>query len=278
MTYRTILVQLDGETSPVRYEIAAALAARTGGHVSACYLKTTLINQYNAIGAIGFLPPEDLNQMIREVDQGQMEASAKATAVAARLAAAAGVGFESRVISGDTPDAMIAAARCADLTILPPPSASPAYNVHASAVEVAMACGGPVLVTPRNASSPRIGDRVLVAWDGGREAARALRDALPLLAPNAVVEVRMAGHGDDHDRKADDLAARLERLGCAVNVVFADLRETRIGEWLKSEAKAADCDMIVMGLYGHARVEEFVLGGVSRQMLHEPALPLLISH
>jgi nucleotide-binding universal stress UspA family protein len=74
------------------------------------------------------------------------------------------------------------------------------------------------------------------------------------------------------------LRRRLEDRGLTVNVVVAAHQGDHVADWLRDEARQAGCDLIVMGLYGHTRVREFVLGGVSRSMLHEPVLPLLISH
>jgi len=138
--------------------------------------------------------------------------------------------------------------------------------------------GGLPALAVRRGAPPAIGARALVAWNGGREAARALRDALPLLADGAAVEVRMAHPNPDEGDPAQGLRRRLEGLGLKVNVVVAAHPEERISDWIRDEAKRTGCDLIVMGLYGHTRMREFVLGGVSRGMLHDPPLPVLISH
>ena len=278
MTYRDILVQIDAEAGPARYAIAAELASRGRGAVTGVYLQTTLINQYNNISAIAYLPPLDLDRIIREHNEGQAAAAARSAAQLATTAKARDAQCATRVIGGDSPDDLIAETRRADLVILAPPSSAPAYNVHASPVDVCLAGGGPVLVVPDTWSGDRVGARPLVAWNGAREAARALRDALPLFEAGATVEVRIAR---PKDSLADDAAAirqHLERHGLRANVVNIVDDGRSIGDWLRSEAMAAGCDMIVMGLYGHARMQEFVLGGVSHTMLHAPGLPLLISH
>jgi len=279
MLYRDIVVQTDTAVAKGRYEIAASLAARGVGRVEGVYLKTSLIFQYNSIDRIAWLPPEDLNQLVRDHNAAQDRVAEAAGAALSAIAKRAGVACELEVVSGDTPDAMVARARGADLVVMPPPTAAPPYNVHASAVEVGMAAGGPVLVVPDGLASTTIGSRVLVAWNGGREAARALRDALPLLADGATVELRMAHPSpyDDPDPAAR-VRARLQRRGFTVNAVVASHTGERVGEWLKDEARSANCDLVVMGLYGHTRVREFVLGGVSRAMLHQPPQPVLLSH
>ena len=278
MAYSDIVVQLDVAASSHRYQIAAQLAARAGGHVAGVYLKTSLINQYSNIGSIGYLPPVDLDLMIREHNQAQDDNAAKASAALAAAAKAAGVACEWRTVSGDAPTDLVAEARRADLVVLPPPASAPAFSVDASAVDITLGAGGPVLVVPETGAPAQIGHRVLLAWNGSREAARALRDALPLMADGAVVEVRMARPKDADDHEPQALRRHLERHGLAVNLVSVVDEGQSIAAWLRAEAARTDCDLMVMGLYGHARLQEFVLGGVSRDMIHAPSIPLLLSH
>ena len=278
MAYSDIVVQLDVAASSHRYQIAAQLAARADGHVAGVYLKTSLINQYSNIGSIGYLPPVDLDLMIREHNQAQDDNAAKASAALAAAAMAAGVACEWRTVSGDAPTDLVAEARRADLVVLPPPASAPAFSVDASAVDITLGAGGPVLVVPETGAPAQIGHRVLLAWNGSREAARALRDALPLMADGAVVEVRMARPKDAGDQEPEALRRHLERHGLAVNLVSVVDEGQSIAGWLRAEAARTGCDLMVMGLYGHARLQEFVLGGVSRDMIHAPSIPLLLSH
>jgi nucleotide-binding universal stress UspA family protein len=277
MAYKDILVQIDAAASPLRYEIAAGLAARAGGHLTGVFLKTTLINQYNNIGTVGFLPPEDLNRLIKENNEGQDQDAAKSADTLKKAAAVAKAECDWRVVGGDIPDDLISLAQTADLVVLPPPAPNPAYSVHASAVDICLA-GCPVLLTPAEVAKTMVGEKALVAWNGSRESARALRDALPLLAPGAAVEVRIARPRDSIRDDSANLKAHLQRQGFTANVVVIEEGHGNVGDWLKAEAAKTGCDLIVMGLYGHTRLREFVLGGVSREMLHNSPLPLLISH
>lgn len=277
MAYKDILVQLDSPASQARYELAAQIAARGGGSVTGLFLKTTLINQYNNIGTIGYLPPADLNDLIQQNSQAQDDAAAKAFAALEAAAAAAKVACGARTLSGDTCDELVAEARRADLVVLPPPVKDVAYNVHASAVEAALGSGGPVLIVPEGLKGGVLGERVLVAWNGSREAARALRDAVPLLAPGAAIDVvAVTNEAPAEDLKA--VAAHLERDGFKAKAVTVAEDHRSTAETLSDAAVKAGCDLIVLGLYGHNRMREFVLGGVSREMVHVPPLPLLMSH
>lgn len=277
MAYKDILVHIDTARSEGRYRIAAHLAARAGGCVSGVYLRTTLINQYVNIGSIGYLPPDDLDRLIKEHNEGQDHDARAAGEALTAAAQAAGVAAEWVAVDGDTPDALIARARRADLTVLPSPSANPPYSAHGSAVDVALGGGGPVLVTPDALTQTTIGRQVLIAWNGSREAARALRDALPLFATDAVVNVLTVRPKGAELTPDAELRRHLERLGLNPRLtVVSDEAEAQV--LIERQARAIGADLIVMGLYGHSRLQEFILGGASRAMLQSTAAPLLISH
>jgi len=277
--YSDVLVQLDTAEAESRY--AAAIDLAGPGAVTGLYLQTSLINQYSSVEPLCYLPPTELDRLVHEHNEGQARAASLSGAALERAAAGAGARAAWRFVNGDSAEELVAEARCADIAVMPPPTPSPAYNVHASAVDVALGSGGPVLVAPRGRAWTGVGADVLVAWNGSREAARALRAALPLLHENARVHVRMAHPSglEPVGDQAERLQRHLQRHGLRVNVAFAPAHEdASVAAWLAAEARATGSDMIVMGVYGHSRLREFVLGGVSRELLHEPPLPLLIAH
>lgn len=171
-------------------------------------------------------------------------------------------------------------ARLHDLTILPVPQAD---SFDRACVEpVIFGAGRPVLLLPdadENAP-PRPIKTVLVAWDFGREAARALSDALPLLAKaEQIVIVSVAG--EKEIRTTSTLAELKDHL--AAHDLDCGFMQTRlgsmsIGECLAAAARDAKADLMVMGAYGHTRLREFLLGGATRTMIQEPPLPILLSH
>jgi nucleotide-binding universal stress UspA family protein len=123
---------------------------------------------------------------------------------------------------------------------------------------------------------------VVVGWDASREAARAVRDALPLLTQAKVVEVvsvnpRPAdlGHGDV---PGADIALYLARHGVNVEVQRIETRELDVGNALLSHVASEAADLLVMGGYGHARLREIMLGGATRTILHDMTVPVLMSH
>jgi len=273
MPYKQILVVIDPAASTCRYEIAVDLAQRGGGQLTGLYLKRSLIGSLAKVEASDALSPADMAQQIRERLQAQDADAAKAAAALSKIASAAGVNSVCRVIDGDGPHDMIAEARHADLVVVGPSN----EDGQPGPADIVLAAAVPVLIVPHTPGRARIGARVLIAWNGSRESSRALRDALPILTQDAVVEIRSAGR--KHDRSdAAALCRYLEQHGCRPNLVVVEDAGQSIPKWLVGEAARADCDLIVMGVYGHMRQRDFVLSDVSAQMLQASPLPLLISH
>lgn len=142
--------------------------------------------------------------------------------------------------------------------------------------------GRPVLVVPRSQQKPFSAKRILVAWDGGRAAARAIAEARSLFAHAHLVEAVVVDSGKSKkggDLPGADLARHLARHGKSV-----ELRRLVLGsgegivDVLLKEVEARDIDLIVLGGYGHSRLREFVLGGVTREILERTTVPLFLAH
>jgi len=142
--------------------------------------------------------------------------------------------------------------------------------------------GGPVLMTPYTGKDVKIAENVLVAWNCTREAARAVKDALPLLTRARKVTVMTIGprpaDGESPDASAADVARFLSRHGIHAETVFDANVAIDAGEWLLSRASDLGAQLIVMGAYGHTRLRELILGGVTRTLLKEMTVPVLMSH
>ncbi|MBV8888573.1 MAG: universal stress protein [Alphaproteobacteria bacterium] len=143
-------------------------------------------------------------------------------------------------------------------------------------------CGRPLLVVPYAGSFPSLGRRVLVAWDGTREASRALHDALPLMAGAEAVTVltvrTQQGDLDRGDPSLDRAVRHLERHGLAARAEETVRGDIAISDVLLSRAADLGADLIVAGAYHHSRLREALFGGVSRELLQHMTLPLLTSH
>jgi nucleotide-binding universal stress UspA family protein len=174
-----------------------------------------------------------------------------------------------------------AMARSADLILCPQVRGESSIGRH-QVEEVVFASGRPVLASPVGWVVKTLGKRVLVAWDGGREAARAVFDALPILVGTESVRiVSVQGFLEEPVRQftpGDDIAATLSRHGVHAEVsCFKSMRAT-VRDELKAQALDFGADLLIMGCYGHSRFRERILGGVSRSMLKDIPFPLLLAN
>jgi nucleotide-binding universal stress UspA family protein len=148
---------------------------------------------------------------------------------------------------------------------------------------IVMGAGGPVLVVPPKGHFETVGERVLIGWNGSREAVRAVHDAIPLIARAAHVTIAAASttfsSGASQDSCAD-IAAMLARHGAtSIDIARFDQRAPETtGDALLNFAADGGFDLLVMGAYGHARLQELVLGGATRSVLQTMTLPVLMSH
>ena len=147
--------------------------------------------------------------------------------------------------------------------------------------ELALDAPAPVLVVPGSTKRMDVRAPVLVAWNGSSEAAVALRAAVPLLACSDRVFLACVSEDKEnvrHDFPASEAARYLVRHGIEAEVVEIPRGKGKISDVLNKAAAARDCGMLVMGAYGHSRLAEMLLGGVTRRMLSDPQLPILLAH
>ena len=175
-------------------------------------------------------------------------------------------------------DAAAAEARYYDLAVLPwsREEASAQHLIEA----VVFGSGRPAILVPSSARPATRLDHIAIAWDASRVAARALGDALPLLADGGRVTVLTVG-----DEKplagaalASLLASSLEKRGVKAHPIEITLGERTIAEALQEKALAEGAQMLAMGGFGHSRLRDFVLGGATTGVFADLRLPVLISH
>ena len=148
--------------------------------------------------------------------------------------------------------------------------------------KVLLAAGRPVLVVPYAFEKRPVGRHVLIAWNASREAARAVSDALPVLTRASHVHVlafspQVGGRAHGEEPGAD-VALYLARHGVKVTVSPQYASDIDVGSQLLSRAFDLSADLIVMGAWGHSRLHELVLGGVTRTLLESMTVPVLMSH
>lgn len=140
--------------------------------------------------------------------------------------------------------------------------------------------GRPVIVVPNGFSSGISLDHILVAWDGSAGAARAVWDSLPLFRLAQTIEiVTISGEKELNDvPAANALAGMLTFLGKKVNVSVLAFDGGTAASLIKQHAAKTGAGLIVQGAYGRSRWRELILGGVTREMLRDCTIPLLMSH
>jgi len=283
MSYRNLLLHLDAtDACADRTAAAVNLAGRGNAHL------TGLV----ALGT--YQPPAWLQipqSLLDERRKAEQDAYQSLKSDLEKRARNAGVHSDVRwsSVSGDIIGHEIALhGRYADMAIVgqPDPDA-PGPLDHAGLGEVIVSSGRPTLVVPyigprTEKGEVRLGKRIMVAWDASREAARAVNDAMPLLESADHVDVLVANAGKDTRKHGDepgaDIALHLARHGVHVDVHRTETRDVEVGNILLSRLSDLDSDLLVMGGYAHSRLQELVLGGVTRTMLHNMTVPVLMSH
>jgi nucleotide-binding universal stress UspA family protein len=279
MAYKTILVSCDtAPTSDKRIETAAELARSTGGHLVGLFLRSNVV--LPAYLEAGISP-----DLITLQEKRGKDMAARGKDAFEAICNRVGISGEWREAQGDVYELAAMHARYADLTIvgqfdnkLTDPDIIPDLPET-----LALRAGGPVLVLPHiGVRGPLIGGHAMVGWNAGREATRAVKDALPFLqAANQVTVLAVnprsgpRGHGED---PGADIALFLARHGVKVTASHTVAREDDPAEVLLSRMADLNIDLLVMGAYGHSRLRELVIGGVTRKIMSSMTAPVLMSH
>jgi nucleotide-binding universal stress UspA family protein len=258
---RSILCPADSsEAFDCRFETALALARTTSGHLT-LQIATPLaqIAAWEPFGGAAL--------SAAAIAQARDDDEKLARSLAARLAHQ-DVAFDVQQADEGRIDALASSSRLADVTVMS--IADPALE------EVALTVRCPVLAVPGDKPMADFSGPVVVAWDGGHESANALRAALPLLRlarPVHVVTVR---------EKATDFPPTEALRYLSRHDVHAELhelpREGAISATITGTAHRLGAGLIVMGVFGHSRLRELLLGGVSRELLDHSKVPLLLAH
>ncbi len=190
----------------------------------------------------------------------------------------AGIAYGLQPLTGIPAEAAAtvgALARLYDLTIVLQPEPDQDTFDNTIPQEILFQSGGPVLVIPYTHKGPFEPKRIGIAWDGSRSSARALRDAAAFLARAQTITLMSV---NEAEIPAATLVTHLARHELTAGIVHMKADRTDIQPLILSIAADAGLDMIVMGGYGHSRLQERILGGVTRGMLQSMTVPTLMSH
>lgn len=274
---RDILVNLaQGAERDVAAEYAASLAVEFGAHLTGLSVAYEIDVPPFYMGA---LPTDFIDAQVLE-NQASAE---KATARLQDIAKAAGVPHQVRTLSaslGVAANAFAHMSRLFDLTVVAQPDPDKPGPEEVLAETVLLESGRAVLVVPYIQTKPFSAERAVVAWDGGRASARALAEALPLLHRTKVVEVfRVVHDAADADEEGAEVARHLARHNLDAQVRRLPVKSgDSISAAILNEVSDQGADLVVMGGYGHSRLKELVLGGVTRDILSSMTVPVLMAH
>ena len=278
MPLKNIAVFVDlTETGVVRTRYAVELALRHGGHLIGIFVAPSGWHDSTESYVRG---SEAIRRLID--DHNAREAAAFKAASQSFNAATAreDISFEFRIIrESDADDAKLHSLH-ADLVIASYPGPGGLPN-NWSAESLLLATGVPFLVLPNGWRTGTVAEHVLVAWNASREARRAISDSLPLLATAHSVSVIIVNpaknlrHGEE---PGADIATYLSRHGARVTVEQIESNGLPVADVILNYASRNNIDLIVLGAYSHSQLREIVFGGVTRSLLRDTVVPLLIAH
>jgi nucleotide-binding universal stress UspA family protein len=265
MPIKDLVVSIDpSRPGQQRLELAFRLARRFTAHLVGYYVAPT-VGEYATAGRTTTAAEDVADSMEQQFEQDLKR-----------------YGLEGRWLLSGEPvvEDIVGEIRTADLAVLglgnPDPSVSDAQGFRPD--DVIVACGRPVLALPIANLPPEIGRNVLLAWDGSRGAGRAMNDALPLLADGASVTVVSVEPDEPARQSAQSAAAHLRRHGVAAEAREIARAGMAIGDVVLAYCEHLRADLVVAGAFGHSRLRESIVGGVSRTLLHQMMVPVLMSH
>ncbi|MFW8635640.1 universal stress protein [Cribrihabitans pelagius] len=279
MSYKTILACLTSQAAARNLLPAAcALARRFDAHLTGLHTLEALV-PYSGIA----IAADDIT--LGEFNRRVIAEDRKIETLFRAATGQAGCAAEWRSRPARSPDAadelLVSAMRCDLALALLPGLDQERFDQRGFQMELVLNSGRPLLLLPDDWGGRPVGTRVLAAWKGTREAARALHDGLPFLEQAEFTELLTIGesprpaHGAETE--GHEIARLLSRHGVHAQVRHIEAGEHGTGTRLLMEAASQECDLIVMGGYGHSRLHRLIFGDASEHVLGEARIPVLMS-
>jgi nucleotide-binding universal stress UspA family protein len=271
MALNDLLVHVtNSKNARARIEASVALAMRHEANLTGIGVRMTSKTPVYALAAI----PADI---LRDIEAQENESMAAAKTLFESVVGQAGWLERSSWIdeAGDTADVISRNARLSDITIVGQ-QADGAHNDLPD--DFVLQSGRPGLVIPKFGAPHPIGERIVVAWNGGREAARAIADAMPILEKSKSVIILSVEPRDMGELPGSGLAQHLARHGVDATAKQSVADNSDASDVLLNFVADESADLIVMGAYGHSRLREVILGGMTRDLLTHMTIPVFMSH
>ncbi|MEX2617339.1 MAG: universal stress protein [Alphaproteobacteria bacterium] len=288
MTIRVIFAPLTGgKADDTVFATAAAVAKRFNAHVDTTFLRTDPRDAipYMGEGISGALVDESIQRAEEEnVNRSHKARSAfdawrdrEAITLADAPSGSTAATCSWREIVGNADQNTEACGRLADLVIASRDSSEGTVENEVAFEAALLHSGRPLLLaspTPRSS----LGDRIMIAWNGSAESARAVGAAMPFLKAAGSVTVVTGNEGDLPGPGGDELKKYLAWHGVSSQTRVVEVNDRPVGEVLLEAATDSTADMLVMGAYSHSRLREYIFGGVTRYILDEGNLPVFMAH
>jgi nucleotide-binding universal stress UspA family protein len=275
MSYKNIAVCLDtSESASLRLQFALELALHHDANLLGFHLTPPpmiMPDPYTAWAT-----------QMREIEESEDKKQELAMQQFRSSADKAGVKFNCVRYRSDAVAKIIAHTRLSDITLIGQHLSKELGLGFANSFTktLILKIGRPVLVLPNMSKNPSNIRSIVIAWDGGREATRAIADAMPFLQNAKKVHLLSIKEKNDKEYELPgiDIASYLTKHNVNVDVEISDTNETSASDLLLLRAARNEADLIVMGAYGHHRITELILGGMTHDILKKANLPVLMSY
>lgn len=278
MHYKTILVHVDDSPhAAARIALAASIAVSENAHLIGAAMSgvSRFVEQNSSLDLAGPIVRLEFDKIRARCADALVHFEA--------IARQAGVlSLEQRLIDDDAQGGLALQTRYCDLVVISQtdPDHPDPGNIADLPQHLVLNCVRPILMVPAAGNFTQVGKRILIAWDSSLGATRAVTNALPLLSRAekvTVVVINPDAQFDAHgDQPGADIGLYLARHGVNVELLVQQ-SQADVGNALLSVAADIESDLIVMGGYGHSRLLEMLLGGVTRTILRDMTVPILMS-
>lgn len=269
---KTILVELDPDIRDGRLDCAADLARAFGSHIVG--VQATPLDAYVSFDPFGGV------YAIPTVLEALQEREQKTRHAFEEEMTKEGLTWEYRQSDGAPSVVLAEHSRLGDLVLMAKPGGKGKRGERLTHVgNVVLSSSAPVLAIPPQTRSFDVSGKAVIAWNGSPEASRAVRAALPLLRLASEVTLLTAEEpGGQWDLPATGLAQYLSRHGIHANIDTVSVTDGDVIYSLLTDVADRQPAYLVMGAYGRSRAREWLLGGVTRQMILDLPAPLLLAH
>ena len=289
MTYRNILVPVtgDAECGPA-IDAALQLASRFDAHLVGLHVKVSSLEKLPFFDE-GLAQPKDISREFanlrrkilysEEAARTQFEAHRQQVdmPVAEKPLDEVRATASFQVIARRSETTLSEVARVYDLVVMPAVGTIAGDEAFHAVAGVLVGSGRPVLVIPKDVPEA-LGTNLFVSWNRSAQSARAVAAAAAFIEAASRVTVAYANTGAKAGRTLEELVASLAWRGVAADAQRINPQGESVAQLLVSHAESAGADLMVMGAYSHSRLRDFVLGGVTQQILRNVTLPILMMH